>query len=205
MSEIGSPSLDVADPAALDQAIAVLAAGGTVVLPTDTVYGLAALPSHDGATRELFALKDRSEGHPLAVLVADCDQALELMELGSPAVARWMADLWPGPLTIVSRRSALAGGLDLGGDRDTIGVRCPDHAFVRALAAEVGPIATTSANRSGEPTPTTANEAAAALVGPVDLVIDGGPAGTVASTVVDATSEDWRILRVGAVTEDRLA
>lgn len=183
----------------------MLEGGGTVVLPTDTVYGLAALPTRDGATRDLFALKDRAADHPLAVLVADLDQALELVEFDLPEVGRWMAELWPGPLTIVLRRSAVAAALDLGGDASTIGVRCPDHPFLRALAAEVGPIATTSANRTGDPTPPTAHAAAASLVGPVDLVVDGGPAGAAASTVVDATSVPWRVLRVGAITADRLA
>ncbi len=192
------------DASALDQAVAVLGSGGTVVLPTDTVYGLAALPSIEGATQALFALKDRSEDHPLAVLVADLDQALELVSFDEPAVGRWMAELWPGPLTIVLRRSAVAAGLALGGGPATIGVRCPDHPFVRALAAEVGAIATTSANRTGEPTPASADEAAASLVGSVDLVVDGGPAGTVASTVVDASGEGWSILREGAITAAQL-
>ena len=199
------PVVDVADPVALSQAIRVLSGGGSVVLPTDTVYGLAALPTHEGATRDLFALKDRSADHPLAVLVADIDQALELVEFDDPAVAGWMADLWPGPLTIVLRRSPMGAGLDLGGAPDTIGVRCPDHGFVRALAAEVGPIATTSANRSGEPTPLSAGAAADSLSGPVDLVIDGGPAGTLASTVVEATGPSWKVLRIGAVTAEQLA
>lgn len=189
---------------ALDEAMAVLGSGGTVVLPTDTVYGLAALPSVDGATQALFDLKDRSRDHPLAVLVADLDQALELVSFHEPAVGRWMAELWPGPLTIVLRRSPLASGLALGGGPETIGIRCPDHSFVRALAAEVGPIATTSANRSGEPTPTTAGEAAASLVGAADLVVDGGPAGTLASTVVDASGPRWTIVREGAITADHL-
>lgn len=193
------------EESALDQAVSVLGSGGTVVLPTDTVYGLAALPSVEGATQALFDLKARSGDHPLAVLVADLDQALELVSLHEPAVGRWMAELWPGPLTLVLRRSAVASGLALGGEPTTIGVRCPDHPFVRALAAEVGPIATTSANRSGEPTPTTAAEAAASLVGSVDLVVDGGPAGVVASTVVDASGDGWAILREGAVTAEQLA
>lgn len=205
MTEIQAPVVHVDDPDAVEQAITVLAGGGTVVLPTDTVYGLAALPSRAGATRDLFALKDRAADHPLAVLVADVEQALELVDLTVGDVGRWMADLWPGPLTIVLRRSAVSAALDLGGDPTTIGVRCPDHQFVRAVAAEVGPIATTSANRSGEPTPVTAAEAAASLSGPVDLIVDGGPAGTVASTVVDAVAEGWTILREGAITAERLA
>ena len=192
------------DPGALDAAVKVLLRGGTVVLPTDTVYGVAALASLPSATEQLFTLKDRSGGQPLAVLVTDADQARTLFDDTTPDVARWMAELWPGPLTLVLARSTAATGLALGGDGDTVGVRCPDHALVRAIAAEVGPIATSSANRHGQPTPTTAAEAAGSLMAPVDLIIDGGPAGTVASTVVDATWGTWRILREGAITADRL-
>lgn len=186
--------------AGLDAAEAVLRGGGTVVLPTDTVYGLAALASVPGATAQLFALKDRQADHPLAVLVADVDQALTLCATpASSRVREWMGVLWPGPLTIVLERSDAARDLELGAGPDTIGLRCPQHRFVRDLAARVGPLATTSANRSGQLTPVDARSAAASLAGPVGLVIDGGPAGTVASTVVDATTDPLRILRLGAV------
>lgn len=188
---------------ALDRAIGVLAAGGAVVLPTDTVYGLAALPSVPGATDQLFALKGRAGTQPFAVLVADTAQALELVEPPAPEVRGWMDRHWPGPLTLVLRRSPAAGALALGGDAGTIGVRCPAHRFVRALAAAVGPLATTSANRHGEPSPTTAQAAASSLTATVGLVVDGGPAGTVASTVVDASGPagaPWRVLREGAIT-----
>ncbi|MBX3286334.1 MAG: threonylcarbamoyl-AMP synthase [Actinobacteria bacterium] len=189
---------------AVARAAEVLEAGGSVVLPTDTVYGVAALASVPGAAGRLFAAKERGADHPLAVLVADVDQALPLLA-SPPAVAREAMDRhWPGPLTLVLRRSPEALGLDLGGDPATIGVRCPDHAFVRALAARVGPIATTSANRTGEATPSTAREAAAGLAVAPDLVVDGGPAGAVASTVVDATEQPWQVLRVGALSESDL-
>ena len=192
------------DPTALTRAVNVLRAGGTVVLPTDTVYGLAALPSVPGATRALVDLKVRSEQQPFAVLVAGVGQALGLTEAPAPQVRQWMEHLWPGPLTLVLPRGSASLGLALGGDPATIGVRCPDHRFVREVAAVVGPIATTSANRHGEPTPTTAIQGAEALAGPVDLVVDGGPAGTLASTVVDATTDPWRVLRAGALTEAEL-
>ena len=186
--------------AALDAAEAVLRGGGTVVLPTDTVYGLAALPSVPGATAQLFALKDRQADHPLAVLVADVDQASSLCAKPTDRVQAWMDDRWPGPLTIVLERSDAARLLMLGAGADTIGVRCPGHQFVRELATRVGPLATTSANRTGEPTPVDAASAAASLTSSVGLVVDGGPAGTVASTVVDATANPPRILRLGAIT-----
>lgn len=192
------------EPGAVAVAAETLVGGGTVVLPTDTVYGLAALPTLPGATEALFELKDRAAGQAVAVLVADLEQALELVEEPGDDVIGWMERFWPGPLTIVLQRSPAALGFELGGEPDTVGVRCPAHPFVRAVAAEVGPIATTSANRSGEPTPTSALEAAAALTGLPDLVVDGGPAGSVASTVVDASRATWRILREGAITAQQL-
>lgn len=187
--------------AALAGAVSVLHRGGTVLLPTDTVYGVAALPSIEGATGQLFRLKDRAEAQPLAVLVAHAEQARALVapEALTDAVNRWMDRLWPGALTIVLPRSVEAADLELGGSPDTIGLRCPDHDFVRTLAGRVGPLATTSANRHGSPTPVSAPEAAADLSAPVDLVVDGGLAGTVASTVVDATGSPARILREGRI------
>ena len=181
-----------------------LRSGGVVLLPTDTVYGIAVVASTPGATGRLFALKERSEGQPVAVLVADRAQALALADAPGDAALRLMERLWPGPLTLVVRRSPTASSLELGGDPATVGLRCPDHDLVRALATEVGPLATTSANRHRQPTPRTAAEAAASLVGPVDLVVDGGRLGSVASTVVDLTGSEPKVLREGAVTVDHL-
>lgn len=191
------------DPRALERAAEALRAGRAIVLPTDTVYGLAVSALVPGAIDQLFSLKERAAGQPIAVLVADLAQASTVAAL-PPVAAAWAAELWPGALTIVALRTAALEGIDLGGAPHTVGVRCPDHGFVRALAAEVGPLATTSANRSGDPTPTTAGEAAASLAGEVALVVDGGPAGTLASTVVDATGDRWEILREGAIGAERL-
>jgi L-threonylcarbamoyladenylate synthase len=179
----------VDDPDALDAAEAALHGGGAVVLPTDTVYGIAAFKEHIGV---LYELKDRPDAVPIAVLVADAEQAASLGRLDG--AARRLADrFWPGPLTLV---------LPADDSGATVGVRCPDHAFVRALAARVGPLPTTSANRHGEPTPPTATEAAAALAGAPALVVDGGPCGGVASTVVDVGGV---VLREGALSSADIA
>ena len=183
---------------AVSRAAAALAAGGVVALPTDTVYGIAALPGLPGATDRLFVLKGRAADVPLAVLCASADQALALADPAAltDEVRRIAERLWPGPLTLVLPRRP---GLDyaLGEPPTTVGVRCPDHAVVRALAAEVGPLATTSANRHGEPTPPTAAEVAATFGTRLALVLDGGPLPGTPSTVVDATGPDWRVLRAG--------
>jgi L-threonylcarbamoyladenylate synthase len=189
------------DPHVVAQAAAALGAGGVVALPTDTVYGLAVLPTVDGATARLFDLKGRAENVPVAVLCADADQALALAEPATVGgeVRRLAARLWPGPLTLVLRRRA-GLGWPLGEPAATVGVRCPDEPLVRALAAAVGPLATTSANRHGEPTPPGAPGVAEVFGEGLALVIDGGPREGVASSVVDATGPEWRLLRAGPLT-----
>jgi L-threonylcarbamoyladenylate synthase len=195
------PVLPADDPEAVDRAVDALRSGRPVVLPTETVYGVAALPSVPGATARLFALKGRPDTVPLAVLVADVDQAAEVAELDG-AVARRLAErYWPGPLTLVLRRRPEAAAFELGGRPETVGIRCPDHDLVRAIAGRVGPIATTSANRHGEPTPLTAAEAATALAGAVAVIVDGGTCAGVPSTVVDCTDDGLSILRAGSLSE----
>lgn len=192
------------DPSAVDAVAGALVAGRAVILPTETVYGVAALPSVPGATDRIFALKDRPEAVPLAVLVDDIGQAEAIAVLAAPA--RRLAERhWPGPLTLVLPRRPEAASLALGGSPETVGVRCPVDDLVRAVARRVGPIATTSANRHGRPTPTTAAEAAAGLAGRANLVIDGGRRDGVPSTVVDCTGSALRVLRHGAIGEDELA
>jgi tRNA threonylcarbamoyl adenosine modification protein (Sua5/YciO/YrdC/YwlC family) len=188
------------DPTAVSEAADALTRGGAVVVPTETVYGVAALPAVPGATEALFALKDRPEVVPLALLVADAAQA-EGVAVFSPVARRLAAQHWPGPLTLVLPRRPEALALELGGSPGNVGVRCPADDLVRAIARRVGPIATTSANRHGRPTPATAAEAAAALSAEVALVIDGGRRDGVPSTVVDCTGETLTVLRHGAIAE----
>lgn len=190
-------------PAAADDAVDriadVLVGGGVVVVPTDTVYGLAALPDDAAAIARIFDLKGRSGDVPVAVLCATPVQALSVAGTVSAEAAVLAGRHWPGPLTLVLPRADDLGW-ELGEPRSTIGLRCPDHALIRRVAERVGPIAATSANRHGEPTPATAAAAAASLTGPVDLVVDGGEILGTASTVVDATGDALRVLRQGPVT-----
>ena len=183
--------------ARVDEVVEVLESGGVVVLPTDTVYGLAALASSPAAVERVFALKGRQADVPIAVLCASTAQALALAD-PVPGVEQVADRFWPGPLTLVLPRRA---GVDLrlGEPTHTIGLRVPDHELVRAIAERVGPIATTSANRHGAPTPATATAAAASLVEPPDLVVDGGRLEATASTVIDATQTPWAVLREGAI------
>lgn len=191
-------TIAIDDPRAVPLVASVLLDGGVVVLPTDTVYGLAASPDDPEALRRLFTLKGREADVPIAVLCASAGQALSLAGTVNAPAALLAARHWPGPLTLVLPRG---GDLewDLGEPRTTIGVRCPDHDLVRAVTGDLGPIAVTSANRHGEPTPTTAEAAAGSLTGPVDLVVDGGTLAGNASTVVDATVDPVRVLRAGPI------
>ncbi len=189
------------DPVAVERAVIALREGRPVVLPTDTVYGVAVLASVAGATSALFGLKERAATQPFAVLVADLAQARSLAEPLSPLVEHLASTYWPGPLTLVVRRRRELADLELGGNPSTIGVRCPDHPLVRDLAQRLGPIVTTSANRHGEPTPATATGAAAALGGPVAEVLDGGVLDGQASAVIDCTVEPPKLLRGGKLTD----
>jgi len=186
-------------PVGLDLARDAVRRGELVVLPTDTVYGLVAVADDPGATNRLFAVKGRDPGVPLAVLCTDLAQVLSLVDPAvAPAVTAVAERWWPGPLTLVlPRRRGVE--LHLGQPDSTVGVRVPAHDLVRAVAALVGPLAATSANRHGAPTPETAGEAAAALGSGIALVVDGGRLAAGASTVIDATSSPWRCLRDGPV------
>lgn len=179
-------------------AVEALKAGWPIGIPTDTVYGLAVDPSVPGATDRLFAAKRRPRDVTLPVLVADPGQALALASGVSDRARLLMDKFWPGPLTIVVvRRDGLE--LDLGDEVHTVGIRCPDHAVPRALAARVGPLATTSANLHGQPPATTAEEVAATFGRSIAAVLDGGRCAASASTVVDCTGEEVRLLRSGSL------
>ena len=176
------------DPSSWVDAAAALDAGSVVALPTDTVYGIATLPEWSG---KLFEVKGRDRSVPIAVLVADVDQADRLVALS--AADRELAERhWPGALTVVATvRSGV--DLDVGGDGATLGVRCPDDGRLRDLLDRVGPLAVTSANLAGEPVLCDAS-AIGELPG-VELVVDGGRLDGPASTVV----HDGVVLRAGPV------
>ena len=147
---------------AIALAVKALAGGDIIGLPTDTVYGLAADPFHTGASDRLFRLKGRPRSVELPVLVSTEDQALSLCTAVPQAARRLMKRYWPGPITLVlPRRPDLQA--DLGEDDATIGIRCPAHPVPLAICEQIGPIATTSANRHREAALTTAQEVAESL------------------------------------------
>ena len=180
------------------QAVRALAQGLPIAIPTDTVYGLAVDPFRAGAADRIFAAKRRPRDVNLPLLVSGVEQALSVSTAVPALALELMARYWPGPLTIViPARPGL--GADLGDDDVTVGVRAPDHPVPLALCAAVGPLATTSANRHGEPTLTTAAEVDATFGDALPLVLDGGICAGSPSTVVDCTGEELKLLREGRV------
>lgn len=179
-----------------DEAIELLRRGRVVAIPTDTVYGVAVAAAIPGATDALFELKERPADVALPVLIRDAESV--------DRYARFAVDLtsyWPGALTVVGMRTQVSEPWDLGGDGLTLGLRVPDDVGIRRIAACVGPLATTSANKHGEPPCTTAEEVLAAL-GDAVPVVDGGLRNGVPSTVVDATVKPVRVLRQGDLVID---
>jgi L-threonylcarbamoyladenylate synthase len=193
------------------EAVAALENGAVVAIPTDTVYGIGVALGTPGGIERLFAAKGRPPDKAIALLVADAEQAAAIGEL-TPAACALAAAFWPGGLTlVVPRRTdrplppALTGGELAPGAIPTIGLRVPAHDGPRALARALGPLPTTSANRSGEPEARDADEIERLLGDAIDLVLDGGPAGGgPASTVVDVTAPEPRILRAGAIPADEI-
>lgn len=188
------------DPLAIDRALAVLQAGGLVAFPTDTVYGLAAATFSAKAVEKLFEAKSREAAKAIAVLVGSICQLPQLTPGLTPTAERLAERFWPGALTlVVPKHPQLPENLT---SYPTVGVRMPNHPFALALLQRVGPLATTSANRSGAANPHTAQDVLDQLGGLIDLVLDGGtcPDG-VPSTVVDCTRSPLIILRQGGISE----
>jgi len=180
-------------------------AGGLVIFPTETVYGLAADALNSDAVRLVFEAKGRPENQPLPVQIADVDQ-LKMVAARVPGEAEALIERYfPGPLTIILPRSAILPEIVTAG-RPTVGVRMPDHPVALALIrAFGGPIIATSANASGQPEPTTAEEAMRNLGHFVKAAIESGPARLgLHSTVVDMTVSPPRIIRTGAVSIEEL-
>ena len=203
-----SASYDCADAAARAEGIAAAAlalrSGELVVLPTDTVYGLGADAFHPSAVTSLLVAKGRGRDMPPPVLVGTVRAATALIEDLGPYGQQLIDEFWPGGLTIVCRASRSLTW-DLGDTRGTVAVRMPLHAVAIELLKETGPLAVSSANRTGEPPATTAAAAEEQLGDTVSVYLDGGPClNDVPSTIVDLTGNIPRLLRAGAVSLGRL-
>lgn len=187
------------DPQGIAAAVAVLQAGGVVGVPTDTVYGIAADPFRSEAVARLFRVKGRSGIKPIPILAAHVAQAAAIGVLG-PAARRAGERHWPGGLTLIVPR--VPGLPEWIGDprRGTVGVRVPAHPVILELLEAFGPLAATSANRSGMAAAADDVAARSALGEDVALYLPGTGAASGASTVVDVTGPEPRVLREGPVT-----
>lgn len=191
--------------AAVQDAAAAIRAGELVVLPTDTVYGLGADAFSPMAVRALLDAKGRGRDQPVPVLVGSWRTVNALADTLPPEAGDLIAAFWPGALTLVLRQG---DGLtwDLGDTDGTVAVRMPLHPVALELLAETGPLAVSSANRTGQPPAMTAQDAHDQLGDAVAVYLDGGPAtDTVASSIVDLTGERPRLLRAGAISRAELA
>lgn len=178
----------------------VIKAGGVIAYPTDTFYGLGADPRNSRAVSKVFAIKGRMADQPILLLLSDRSEVAAWTSAITPAAERLMDRFWPGPLTLVfTARPDVSP--ELTGGTGTIGLRVPGSEVTRALLRLTGNALTgTSANRSGSPSPRTAEEVMHQLGDRVDLVLDGGvSAADRPSTIVDVTAEPPRIIRMGAV------
>ena len=189
---------------AIDDAVAAVLAGALIVFPTDTVYGLACRPDEPEVTDRVFEVKRRPKGLTLPVLVPSTAAAREIAVFDDRA-QRLASELWPGALTIVLPRSRVSGPWALGGDDRSIGVRVPRQPLALAVLLEAGPLAVTSANRSGEPPARSCDTLHASFGDRVavylcqDDPLEGEP-----STVIDLAHGDARLVRVGSIGDQLL-
>ncbi len=196
--------LDATLETSIARAVKLLQAGELIALPTDTVYGVAAIASQPSAVARLYVAKGRPPERSIPILLADPRDLDAVAAEVSDLVRRLVAHFWPGGLTlIVPKGSAVPPEVS---STPTVAVRLPDLALARQIIAAVGaPVAATSANRSGQPDALTAGEVMAQLQGRIAAVVDGGPSpGGVPSTILDCTTEFPRVLRVGAISVEAL-
>jgi len=203
-----SPVYDCTTPEGLEEGVAAAAeavrSGEVVVLPTDTVYGVGADAFSPEAVLAALAAKGRGLEMPPPVLVPNMRTVDGLATAVPPYAKELMKAFWPGPLTLVLRaQTSLVW--DLGDTNGTVALRMPQDDIALALLAEVGPMAVTSANRSGQPAATTITDAAVQLGPAVSVYLDGGPSsGGQASTILDCTTDSPGLLREGALPAEEI-
>lgn len=193
------------DSSATQTAAEILRCGGLVAVPTETVYGLAAMATNAAAVEKIYDVKGRPETKPISLLVASMEQAEKLC-VNIPEAAYALADaFWPGPLTMILKKAPCVPDIVTAGG-DTVGVRSPDHTATLDIIRTTGEaLAAPSANFSGQPSPVNADEVLEYFDGSIECVIDGGTCNVgVASTIVDLTVKPARILRQGGLEEEQI-
>ena len=191
--------LSADSPDAILVCLKVLQAGRLVAIPTDTIYGVGALAFDEKAVKSIYVAKGRPVEKAIPILLGDADELPKIASRVPVMARRLAARFWPGPLTlVVPKKVTLPEAIS---STETIGVRVPDNSIARALLRSSGPMAVTSANRSGGLSPSTAEEVFLQLNEHIDLILDGGRTpGGIASTVVDCTTSEPLILRAGPIS-----
>lgn len=192
-------------PGDVAQAADILAAGGLVGIPTETVYGLGANGLNPDAVKAIFAAKGRPQDNPLILHIPSADWLPRYCR-DIPDCAYTLATrFWPGPLTLILKRKPVVPDVVTAG-LDTVGMRCPDHSLTRQVIATANiPVAAPSGNASGRPSPTTAAAMLEDMEGKIHAILDGGPCAVgVESTILDLTVSPPRLLRPGGVTLEEL-
>ncbi len=194
-----------ADDAGISKAEKLLSSGQVVAVATETVYGLAASAFHDGAVKKIFIAKERPGNNPLIVHITTLNMVYPLVAEVPAKLNQLAGAFWPGPLTIVMKKSGLIPPIVTGG-LDTVAIRMPSHPSIRKLIDACGyPLAAPSANSSTKPSPTTAQHVFDDLNGKIPLILDGGTCEVgVESTVVSLAGEKPVLLRPGAITMEQL-
>ncbi len=195
--------LSAAQPDAIERALQTLRAGGLVAFPTDTVYGVGALAFDGPAVESIYVAKDRPVEKAIPILIADVSD-LDKVAVDVPYMAGILAArFWPGPLTLVMpKQPTLPEAISA---NETVAVRIPDHPVARALLRATGPMAVTSANISGQPSPNDAADVMRQLGGRIPVIIDGGTTpGGVPSTLVDCLGAKPVILREGPLPKEQI-
>jgi len=195
--------LSLNHPLTLNRAQEVITSGGVVAFPTDTVYGIGVSAFNEEAIKKIYHIKQRSHLKAIPILLADPEELSQVTTQIPPMAREIISRFWPGALTLIlPGLSTLPKNLST---TQTIGVRIPDDNLTRELLRRSGPLAATSANLSGELSALSAFEVLDQLEGKIDLVLDGGPAqGGQASTVLDLTGEEPRILRKGPISLEEI-
>jgi L-threonylcarbamoyladenylate synthase len=196
---INTDFISLNHPKAIQRALEVIKSGGVIAFPTDTVYGIGVSAYQEEAITKIYQVKERSQLKAIPILISDAEVLEQITTEILPSTKKIINHFWPGPLTLVlPKQSALPNNLS---QDNSIGVRIPDDNLTRALLRQSGPLAATSANLSGQPSAQTAFQVLEHLGGKIDLVLDGGPTrGGEASTVVDLSGEQPKIMREGPIT-----